>query len=77
VGFSSSEVIVIEILMPGWWRTPLIPALEEAEAGRALEFEVNLSFRMSSRTSRTTQRNPILNTKQNKTKQKIQNEINK
>jgi hypothetical protein len=33
------------------------------------EFEVSLVYKMSSRTARTTQRNPVSKTKQNKTKQ--------
>jgi hypothetical protein len=50
-----------------WWCTPLIPAL-----GRQTpEFEANLVYRVSSRTARATQRNPVSKnkTKQNKTKQ--------
>jgi hypothetical protein len=34
------------------------------------EFEASLVYRLSSRTARATQRNPVSKTKQNKTKQK-------
>jgi hypothetical protein len=38
-----------------WWHMPLIPAL-----GRQIsEFEASLVYRMSSRTARATQRNPV------------------
>jgi hypothetical protein len=48
-----------------WWPTPLIPAL-----GRQIsEFEASLVYKVSSRTARATQRNPVSKTKQNKTKQ--------
>lgn len=47
---------------------PLIPTWKEAEAGRSLSLRSALpTTRASSRTGRTTQRNPILK-KQNKTK---------
>jgi hypothetical protein len=44
----------------------------EAEAGGSLEFEASLVYRVSSRTARATQRNPVLKKKEkeNKTKQK-------
>jgi hypothetical protein len=42
-----------------WWRTPLIPAL--GGRGRQIsEFEASLVYRVSSRTARATQRNPVL-----------------
>ena len=44
------------------------PSSWEAKGGRSFEFKANLIYRMSSRTARTTQRNPV----SNKTKQKIQ-----
>jgi hypothetical protein len=41
-----------------WWRTPLIPAL--GGKGRwTSEFEVSLVYKVSSRTARATQRNPV------------------
>jgi hypothetical protein len=48
------------------------PSTWEAEAGRFLEFEASLVYRVSFRTARATQRNPVLKKakKQNKTKQK-------
>jgi hypothetical protein len=43
-----------------WWRTPLIPAL-----GRQIsEFQASLVYRVSSRTARAIQRNPVSKTKQ-------------
>jgi hypothetical protein len=50
-----------------WWRTPLIPAL--GSRGRQIsEFEASLVYRVSSRTTRATQRNPVSKKKQNKKK---------
>jgi hypothetical protein len=41
-----------------WWRTPLIPAL--GGRGRLIsEFKASLVYRVSSRTSRAIQRNPV------------------
>jgi hypothetical protein len=39
------------------------------------EFEASLVYRVSSRTARATQRNPVSKTKQNKTKTKTKDEI--
>jgi hypothetical protein len=47
-----------------WWHTPLIPAL-----GRISEFEASLVYRVSSRTARATQRNPVFKKNKNKKKQ--------
>jgi hypothetical protein len=52
-----------------WWRTPLIPALGRQAIS---EFEFSLVYKVSSRTARAIQRNPVSKkqkTKQNKTKQ--------
>ena len=35
------------------------PSTQEAEAGRSLKFEANLVYRVSFRTPRATQRNPV------------------
>jgi hypothetical protein len=41
-----------------WWRTPLIPAL--GGRGRQIfEFEASLVYKVSSRTARAIQRNPV------------------
>jgi hypothetical protein len=45
-----------------WWYTPLIPALGISE------FEASLVYKVSSRTARAIQRNPVL--KKNKNKKK-------
>jgi hypothetical protein len=50
-----------------WWRTPLNP---EAEAGGFLEFKANLVYKVSSRTARAIQRNPVLKKKKKKKKKK-------
>jgi hypothetical protein len=42
-----------------WWRTPLIPWEAEAEAGKISEFKVSLVYKVSSRTARAIQRNPV------------------
>jgi hypothetical protein len=55
---------IIKIKTGQWWHTPL------GVRGREIsEFEDSLVYRVSSRTARTIQRNPIL-IKTNKTKQK-------
>jgi glucan phosphoethanolaminetransferase (alkaline phosphatase superfamily) len=41
------------------------------------EFKANLVYRVSSRTARATQRNPVSKTKQNKRKQKTKNKKQK
>jgi hypothetical protein len=56
-----------------WWRTPLIPALGR-QRQRISEFEASVFYRVSSRTARAIQRNPVSkkpkpNKKQNKTKE--------
>jgi hypothetical protein len=50
-----------------WWLTPLNPHL--GGRGRKIsEFKANLVYRVSSRTSRDTQRNPVSKTKKKKKK---------
>jgi hypothetical protein len=53
------------------WHTPIIQHLG-GRGRRISEFEASLVYRVSSRTARTTQRNPVSKnkTKQNKTKRK-------
>jgi hypothetical protein len=51
-----------------WWCTPLIPALGR-QRQRISEFEASLVYRVSYRTVRAIQRNPVLE-KQNKTNKK-------
>jgi hypothetical protein len=41
-----------------WWHTPLIPTLG-GRGRRISEFEASLVYRVSSRTARATQRNPV------------------
>ena len=53
---------------------PLIPALGRQRQEDLCEFRVSLVYRVSSKTSRATQRNPVL---ENKTKQKIKEEEEK
>jgi hypothetical protein len=45
------------------------PSTREAEAGGFLEFEASLVYRVSSRTARATQRNPVSKNQKNKNKQ--------
>jgi hypothetical protein len=45
-------------LVGQWWFTPLITALGR-QRPRISEFEVSLVYRVSSRTARATQRNPV------------------
>jgi hypothetical protein len=42
------------------------PSTWEADAGEFLEFEASLIYRVSSRTARATQRNPVLKKPKNK-----------
>jgi hypothetical protein len=37
------------------------PSIQEAEAGKISEFEASLVYKVSSRTARAIQRNPVLN----------------
>ena len=39
------------------------PSTWEAETGKSLEFEASLVYKVSSRTARATQRNPVLKKK--------------
>jgi hypothetical protein len=48
-----------------WWCTPLIPG---GRGRRISEFEANLVYRVSSRTARATQRNPVSKNKNKQTK---------
>jgi hypothetical protein len=54
-----------------WWHTPLIPALGKQRQAIS-EFEASLVHRVSSRTARATQRNPVSKKQTNK-----QNQTNK
>ena len=51
------------------------PCTHEAEAGRSLEFKTNMVYKVSSRTARATQRNPVWKTKKEKEKKNIYSEI--
>jgi hypothetical protein len=42
-----------------WWHTPLIPALRRQRPWELSEFKASLVYRVSSRTARVTQRNPV------------------
>ena len=42
------------------WHTPLSPALGSQRQADLCEFKASLVYRMSSRTARATQRNPVL-----------------
>jgi hypothetical protein len=61
---------------PGVVADAFNPSTWEAEAGGFLEFEDSLVYRVSCRTARATQRNPVLKnkkTKQNKSSIKYKN----
>jgi hypothetical protein len=46
-----------------WWRTPLILALRRQRQRDLCDFKTSLVNRVSSKTARATQRNPILEKK--------------
>ena len=57
-----------------WWRTTLLPALGR-QNWQISEFEASLDYRVTSRTARATQRNPVSKNKTiNKAKQNEQRE---
>jgi hypothetical protein len=71
MGSNSSKALKIKR-----WRTPLIPALHSGGRGRRIsEFEARLVYRVSSRTARTIQRNPV-SKNQKKKKKKEKNVFN-
>jgi hypothetical protein len=49
---------------------PLIPAVRRQRQVDVCEFEASLVYRVSSRTARATERNPVLKKKQNQTRTK-------
>jgi hypothetical protein len=50
----------LKIYLAGqWWHTPLIPAHGRQRQGELCEFEASLVYRVSSRSAKATQRNPI------------------
>ena len=57
----------------GQWRraASLLPALRTQRQRQSCGFEASLLYRVSSRTTRATQRNPVSNSKQNKAKRKV------
>jgi hypothetical protein len=56
----------IKKVSQAWWRMPPIPAL-----GRQIsEFKASLVYRVSSRTARATQRNPVTKKKKKTTKER-------
>jgi hypothetical protein len=59
-----------------WWCTPLILALGR-QRRRLSEFESSLVYRVSSRTARATQRNPVSKNKKTKNKTKQNKQTNK
>jgi hypothetical protein len=61
------------IMARRWWHTPLISTPEAGRGRQISEFKASLVYKVSSRTARAIQRNPVLKQtktkKQNKTKQ--------
>jgi hypothetical protein len=50
------------------------PSTQEAEAGRSLEFEPSLVYRVNSRTTKVTQRNPVLKNQKKKKRRECHQE---
>jgi hypothetical protein len=49
----------MDIFNRWWWPMPLISALRRQRQVDLIEFEASLVYRVSSRTARATQRNPV------------------
>ena len=47
-----------------WWHMPLIPVLRRQRGRQISEFEFSLDYKVSSRTARAKQRNPVSKKKQ-------------
>ena len=60
---SKNVLVVVQ-----WWHTPLIPALGRPRQADLCEFEASLVYRVSSRTARDTQRNPVSKNQNKETK---------
>jgi len=58
----------LRLLMPGGMSQTFNPSIYQSEEGGRSEFEASLGYRASFRTSRTTQRNPVLKNKIKKKK---------
>jgi hypothetical protein len=56
---SNSWLIRIGKSARQWWHMPLIPALGRQRQADLCEFEASLVYRVSSRTARDIQRNPV------------------
>jgi hypothetical protein len=55
-----------------WWRKPLVPALGRQRQVDFEEFEASLDYKVSARTARAIQRNPVSkNQKKKKKKKKV------
>ena len=70
--FQSKSFRAIEHLpfYKAWWLLiPFVPALERQRQVNLCEFEASLVYRVSSRTARDTQRNPVPKTNQQPTNQ--------
>jgi hypothetical protein len=55
----------LKLLAGCWWRMPLIPALKRQRQADLYEIKASLAYRVSSRTAKSTQRNPTLKTNNN------------
>jgi hypothetical protein len=60
-----------------WCGTSFTPHTQEAEAGSLGDFEASLVYRVSFRTARATQRNPVLKKTNKQTDRQTNNETNK
>ena len=63
-----SRIKSITVASRWWWRIPLISALGRQKQVDLCEFEASLAYRVSSRTVRDTQRNPVSKNKNEKIK---------
>jgi hypothetical protein len=64
--FLKTLVSQVFCLHPGVVEHAFYPTTREEEAGRVSEFKASLVYRVSSRTARATQRNPVLKKKKEK-----------
>jgi hypothetical protein len=70
--FEKENCSKVKIIERWWWYVPLILALGSHRQMDLCEFKVSLLYRVSSKTAKTTQRNPVWKNKNKMLKDQIQ-----